>query len=140
MARNRTGKLALGALVAAGIGYAAGVLTAPKSGRETRKDIQTAALKAKREAEAKLKDLHSNLSDMISNAKRQMLHMGKSAQNELEQALEQANTAKDKARELLSAIHEGEANNTDLQAAIEEVKQATQHLKSFVKENAKPQK
>ena len=44
-------KLAVGTLIGAGIGYLAGILTAPKSGRETRQDIKDATLKAKTEAE-----------------------------------------------------------------------------------------
>lgn len=135
MEKRRTGKLALGAAVAAGIGYAAGVLTAPKSGKETRKEIQSSALKVKREAEARLKTMHSNLTSLIGKVKHQSVNLGKKAQDELDKALDQANTAKDKAREILSAIHEGEANDSELQAAIDDVKRATDHLKSFVKNN-----
>ena len=36
-------KFALGALFAAAIGYIAGILTAPKSGKETREDLKNAA-------------------------------------------------------------------------------------------------
>lgn len=41
------GKFAVGALVAAAAGFVAGILTAPKSGKETREDLKYAALKAK---------------------------------------------------------------------------------------------
>lgn len=44
-------KYALGTAVAAGIGYVAGILTAPKSGKETRQNIQDQAIKAKKESE-----------------------------------------------------------------------------------------
>ena len=59
MAKN-TGKWAAGAVVAGVAGYVAGILTAPKSGKETREDIKHAATKAKTEAEKKLKELHSD--------------------------------------------------------------------------------
>jgi phage gp36-like protein len=44
-----------------------------------------------------------------------------------------AKTAKEKIRELLSAVHEGGADDKDLQAAIKDATKAVEHLKSFVK-------
>lgn len=137
MAKPRTGKVALGAVVAAGIGYAAGILTAPKSGKQTRKAMQKAAVKAKKEAEAKLKELHSDLSDLITSGKRQAKATTDKAKGGLDDALTKAQGAKDKARQLLSAVHEGEADDKDLKKAIDEVKKATKHLKSFVKKDVK---
>lgn len=58
---GKSGKIAVSAIIAATAGYVAGILTAPKSGKETRKDIQDKALKAKREAEARLKALYSDI-------------------------------------------------------------------------------
>jgi gas vesicle protein len=57
------GKFALGALVGAAAGLIAGILTAPKSGKETRGDIKAKAAELKTEAakraeEAKLKADH----------------------------------------------------------------------------------
>lgn len=46
----KTNKLALGAIVGAAVGIAAGILTAPKSGKETRDDIKQKAGDAKRKA------------------------------------------------------------------------------------------
>ncbi len=135
MAKQRTGKLAIGAVVAAGIGYAAGILTAPKSGKTARRNIQKATVKAKNEAEAKLKHLHSDLSDVIAQSKRQAKAATIKTKVGLDDALKTAQTAKDKARQLLSAVHEGEADDKDLQKAIDEVKKATLHLKSFVKKD-----
>lgn len=137
MAKQRAGKLAMGAALAAGIGYAAGILTAPKSGKQTRRDLQKAAVKAKKEAEARLKVLHSDLSDLIAKGKKQTKTATSKAKSELDEALVKAQAAKDKARQLLSAVHEGEADDKDLQKAIDEVKKATKHLKSFVKNDTK---
>jgi gas vesicle protein len=139
MAKRRGSRLAMGALVAAGIGYAAGVLTAPKSGRETRRDLQRAALKAKKDAEAKLKKLHSDLDELIVKGKSQTKNLGQRAKADMNSALDKAQKAKDKTRQLLSAIHEGEAEDKDLQKAIKEVKDATEHLKKFIKKDAKPE-
>ncbi len=131
--RKRGNSVALGALLVAGIGYVAGVMTAPKSGRETRKDIQRAALKAKSEAEHKLKDLHSELTQLIDESLKKGKNLKQTAKNELVDALSTAQVTKEKARELLSALHEGEADDKDLQKAIKEVKASIDHIKKYLK-------
>lgn len=133
MTKNKGGKLAAGAFIAAGVGYAIGVLTAPKSGRETRKDLQKTAMKAKKEAETKLKDMHSKLNGLISKAKEKSKQIGNKTGNEMKDVLDNAKRARDKARELLSALHEGEADNKELQQAIDDIKSATHDLEKFIK-------
>jgi gas vesicle protein len=124
--------LALGAVLIAGAGYVAGLLTAPKSGKETRKDIRAAALKAKTEAERRLKLAHSELSKLLDQATI-LARSGKAkASEELQKAIAQAEIVRKKTRELLSAIHEGEAEDKDLQKAIDEVKKSIKHLKQYV--------
>jgi gas vesicle protein len=49
----KSSKIAIGAIVGAGIGIVAGILTAPKSGRETRDDIKRKADDLKGQANAK---------------------------------------------------------------------------------------
>ena len=137
MGKNGARNLAVGAAIAGLAGYVTGILTAPKSGKETRKDIQTAAAKAKRDAEAQLKKLHSEIDDVITKAKAKVSIGKKTAQKDLHLAIAKAETAKEKAREILSALHEGDADDKDLQKAIEGVKQATSHLKSYL-EKKKP--
>lgn len=48
------GKIAVGAILGALVGIAAGVLTAPRSGKETRTDLKTKAGNLKRSASDKL--------------------------------------------------------------------------------------
>ncbi|HSX46934.1 MAG TPA: YtxH domain-containing protein [Patescibacteria group bacterium] len=130
MVRKKT--IALGTVIAAGVGYVAGLLTAPKSGRETRQDIRSAALKAKTEAERKLKQAHSELTTMLDEAAT-LAKKSKGKVNEgLNKARKQAETVRQKTREVLSAIHEGEAEDKDLQKAIDDVKKASAHLKKYL--------
>lgn len=124
--------LAIGGLILAGASYVAGVLTAPKSGKETRKDIKKAAIKAKMEAEKKLKKAHSELSDLVDEAKKSAEKATKGADAELKKAITQAEKVRQKSREILSAVHEGEAQNKDLENALQDVKQAAKHLKTFL--------
>lgn len=127
--------IAVGAMLAAGIGYAVGLLTAPKSGKETRKDIERTVVRTKKEAERRLKELHSELSSVMDKAKKQLVVSKGAAKSELSDMLLKAQSAKEKAREMLSAIHEGDAEDKDLKMAIEDVNKALDHLKKYLKTN-----
>lgn len=135
---SKKSNFAIGTIVAAGAGYLAGILTAPKSGRETRKDIQANAQKAKSEAERKLKQAQGEMTKLIDEATVEVKKAGDKANVEVKKALETAGKVRQKTRELLSAVHEGEAEDHDLQKAIDEVKQATTHLKKYI-EKKKPE-
>ena len=132
MAKKNSGKWAIGTLVAAGVGYLAGILTAPKSGKETRKDIKQAANRAVTESEKKLKELHSDLDKLIASGRKRAGAAGTKARTELDKALSKAQVAKDKARGILSAVHEGEADDKDLDKAVKEAKEALKHLKQYL--------
>lgn len=125
-------KYALGTAVAAGIGYVAGILTAPKSGKETRQDIQDQAVKAKKESEKKLKDLNAELTTLMSTTKTKLKNAEVGAKTELQKALDKATMAKDRSRQILSAFHEGESEDKDLQKAVNEVHNAIDHLKDYL--------
>ena len=128
--------IAIGAAIAAGVGYLAGILTAPKSGKETRKDIEKVASKAKRDAEQQLKNLHAELSDLLDRVATGKDHLKKDA----EHLVDRAQSAKNKAREMLSAIHEGDADDKDLKRAITEVNDALAHLKKYLSADDKTSK
>lgn len=135
--RKRERNIAIGTLIAAGIGYAAGVLTAPKSGRETRKDLQQAAVKAKKEAEKNFKQLHGELTKLIAAGKKHGKNLAATKKKEFDAVLEKAESAKQKVREILSSIHEGDAEDKDLQKAVTEVKAAIEHLGKYIEKEPK---
>jgi gas vesicle protein len=124
--------LAVGGLAIAGLSYLAGILTAPKSGRETRKDLQKAALKAKAESERKLKKAHSELSDLLDQASKTADRSKTKLTDEWKSIIEHAESVRNKSRELLSAVHEGEAEDRDLQRAIAEAKKSITHVKKYI--------
>lgn len=132
--KNNTSKVvALGAVVAAGVGYAAGLLTAPKSGKDTRKDIAHSATKAKIKAEKQLKSLNTELNDLIDEGEAKVKKAKTKASAELKEAVAKAKAAKEKGREVLSAIHHGDADDPDLQKAIKEVQRAKKNLGKYLK-------
>jgi gas vesicle protein len=130
-------KIAVGTVVGGVVGYVTGLLTAPKSGKETRKDIHDTAVKAKTEAEKQLKKLHNELGELILRGKSEAGKLSTTARAELEMVLQKATGAKDKVREILSAIHEGDdAQDKDLQKAVKEASQAAEHLRNYLAKHA----
>jgi gas vesicle protein len=135
--RNRNNqnlkKLALGSGIAAVAGFLVGILTAPKSGKETRNDIKDASEKGRINAEKELKKLHTDLDNVIKQAKEQSKKLGKKTSEEMKIALEKAQDTKEKVREVLSAFHEGDAEDQDLKRAVKNANDAIEHLKEFMK-------
>ena|ERR1044072_344392 len=130
--KNTTKRFALGTLFAAAAGYVAGILTAPKSGRETRKDIKETAEKTISETEKQLKKLHTELSELLIQAKSRGEKLTGKAREEMDVAVKTTHIVKEKAREILSAVHEGDADDKDLKKAVQESQKAIDHLKSFL--------
>ncbi len=64
------GKFALGAIIGAIAGGIAGILTAPKSGKETRADLKDKAGKAKLEAELKASKVKLDAQTKLDDASR----------------------------------------------------------------------
>lgn len=133
MAKSTVKKFAIGAVVAAAAGYVAGILTAPKSGKETRKDIKDTAKATYTMAEKELKVLHTELDKLLNEALGRSNELKGVARENLEKAVAGAKVAKEKARELLSAVHEGDADDKDLKKAIDEANKAITHLKTYLK-------
>lgn len=134
--KDSTKKFALGAGIAAAAGYLAGILTAPQSGKETREDIKNTAVTTIREAEKQLKRLHTELNDTIAAAKEEAERLTGKAKKELDAAIEVSKDAKEKIREILSAVHEGRAEDKELQRSIRDAKKAIAHLKAYLKSRA----
>ncbi len=125
-------KIAITTLAAAAAGYLAGILTAPKSGKETRKEIKDVTVKGYSEAEKHLKKLHTELNETLDEAKKKAATLNGKAMEELVAAINVAKDGKDKARQILSAVHEGEAQDKDLAKAIKDVQASLDHLKKFL--------
>ena len=131
--QNVAKKVAIGSAIAATVGYLVGILTAPKSGKETRGDIKDAAARTMAEAEKELKKLHTELDKAIKQAKSNSAKLSVKAKKELDDLIVKAKVAKDKTREVLSAIHDGGADNKELDKAIKDANDSIEHLKQYLK-------
>lgn len=114
MAKN---KFALGAVIAALTGFAAGLLTAPKSGKETREDIKDAALKtkdnvvdeaekAKVVATQKAQDVKQKAEDVAADVKAK-------ADEVIEDVTDRAVELKERAEQAVEGAKKGYSKNPD---------------------------
>jgi gas vesicle protein len=126
-------KFAIGAALSAAAGYIAGVLTAPKSGRETREELKQTAADTYSAAEKELKKLHTELGDVIAEAGDRLSSLRGKGEKSLDEAVSKGQKAKDKAREVLSSLHDGEAEDKDLKKAIAEATKAVENLRNYLK-------
>ena len=126
-------KLAIGAAIAGVVGYVSGILTAPKSGRETREDIADKAEDIKEGTEEQLQNAHDELSDLLKTAKNKSVALSSKARGEFNEAVVAAKDAQNKASYVLKAVRAGEADDPALNKAIKQAKQAQKNLAKFLK-------
>lgn len=126
-------KVIIGTAVAAAAGYVTGLLTAPKSGKETREDIKEAAKKRREDALKELKHLQSELDKVMDQAKERMGKMSSKAKDELQTALSKARETKEKTGEVISAVRHGDAEDADLKRAIQSAQSSIENLKDYLK-------
>jgi gas vesicle protein len=126
-------KIALGAALAGAAGYLAGLLTAPKSGRAIRKDISDAAGSNLSDIEKQVKELQSELGDLLDSTKAHSGEYSGKAQDELKNLLGKAKDSKEKMRKVITAVRDGdETNDKDLKKAMTDARHAIKHIKDFI--------
>lgn len=130
---NTAKKIAIGSAIAAAVGFVAGILTAPKSGRATRQDIKDTAGKGITEAEKDVQTLQTEIDKAVKQAKANKDKLGKAAQKELNDLVERAKDGKDKAGDVLGAVRAGEAEDRDLDRAVKAANRSLTHLKKYLK-------
>lgn len=126
-------RIAIGALLAGAVGYVTGILTAPKSGKETREDISDKASELKDEGAEHLQDLRDELDELLRDAKDKTVALSAKAREEFNEAVVSAKDAKNKAGTVLKAIKAGEAEDPDLNRAIRQARQAKKNLGKYFK-------
>lgn len=124
---------AIGALIAGAAGYITGVLTAPKSGKETREDIVDKAEDIKQSAEDQLQAAHDEVADLVKSAKQKTLALNAKARGEFNEAVASAKDAQNKGASVLKAVKAGEASDPELNKAIRQLKQAQKNLAKYLK-------
>ena len=126
-------KIAVGSAIAGAVGYLAGILTAPKSGDQTRKEITGKASDLVNDAEGQLQDLNDELKDLIKSTKSKTVALSSSARAEFNEAVVKAKDAQNKSSQVLKAAKAGEAGDPDLNKAVKQARQAIKNLGKFLK-------
>ncbi|HET9850626.1 MAG TPA: YtxH domain-containing protein [Candidatus Saccharimonadales bacterium] len=131
--QNTGKKLAAGAALGGIAGYLAGLLTAPKSGAQTRQDLGVKAGGVKSEAENQLQSVADELAQALKSAKTKTATGGAKARADLNEAVIKAKDAQNKASEVLKAVRAGEAANPELNRAVKQGRQALRNLSKYLK-------
>lgn len=126
-------KLAIGSAIAGAAGYLAGVLTAPKAGDQTRKDILNKSGDLKDDTKEQLQDLNAELKDLIKNTKVKTVALSSTARAEFNEAVVKAKDAQNKSAQVLKAARAGEATDPDLNKAVKQARMAIKNLGKFFK-------
>ncbi len=125
--------VAIGASLAAVAGYVAGILTAPKSGKQTRKAIERGAKKQVKHAEKELAKLHNEFDSLVTDVKAKSAKATDKASKELTSLVEKAKTAKEKAATIVVSVKKGEAEDKELNKAIVEANKAIDNVRKYLK-------
>jgi gas vesicle protein len=126
-------KVAAGSAIAGAVGYLAGILTAPKSGKQIRGDVTDVAEGVRDDAAIELKGLNDELKQVIKDTKLKTVALSSSARAEFNEALVRAKDAQNKATQVLKAAKAGEAEDPDLNKAAKQSRQALKNLGKFLK-------
>lgn len=106
-------KLGLGILIGAAAGLVTGLLTAPKSGKETRQDIKDKAKEVKGSAERKLKDAHKELIKLSDEAKLKAKSLQGKAKDEMNELSVKADELKERVKNAITSIKSGDDDGDD---------------------------
>jgi gas vesicle protein len=131
--QNTGKKMALSAVVAGVAGYLGGILTAPKSGKETRKDIVENAEGFKEDAEDQLKKANDELKVLLKDTKTKSVALSAQAREEFNEAVLRAKDAQNKASTTLKAVKNGAADDPDLNKAVKQARLAVKNLSKYFK-------
>lgn len=123
---------AIAGLIGVGVGVAVGILTAPKSGKETRKDIVDGSVKLKDELFKRYHDVQTSLSEAIDHAISQLNSFKGSSKESLEDLIAKAKDAEFKALDIFRAVKAGESDNKDLDKAVDHANKAKENLVKYL--------
>lgn len=131
--QNTGKKLAAGAALGGFLGYVAGILTAPKSGSETRKGIADKAGEVKNDAADQLEKASEELTAALTSAKTKSAGLNAKAREEYNEAVVKAKDAQNKASQVLKAFRSGQAEDPELNKAVKQARLALRNLGKYLK-------
>ena len=128
MAKKRN-KFALGTVFGAVTGLVAGLLLAPKSGKETRQDIKRAAGNIIEDS----KKVQQELARVIKAADERLRRAGRRAGSKQKELVKQTKAANRKLTAIIKSVTQGQASDRDLSQATNRAKESLAALKKYLK-------
>lgn len=128
--------LAIGAAVGAVAGVVTGILFAPKSGKETRKDVKDTAVKVVNKVEEESKKVHSDLNTAIQNVEKLAKEKGNEVADRAKDVLKMAEDAKNTLTTKLKEFGDNKnvtAAESDLKEAVKKAEKAQSELAKLLK-------
>jgi gas vesicle protein len=135
MSAKSTKKMGLGILIGAVAGVVTGLLTAPKSGKETRADIKNKAKDVRGSAERKLKDAYKDVSKVSDDLKAKTKNLTGKAKTDMTVYSVKADELKAKLKAAITSVKNGD--NDDDDATIDTLLKDLSALKDKIKTKAK---
>jgi gas vesicle protein len=123
-------RFGLGIIIGAVAGVVTGLLTAPKSGKETREDIKNKAGEIKGSAERKLKEAHKELGKLSDEAKLKAKELQGKAKEEAEELGKKADELRERVKAAITSIKSGDDDNDD--ATIDQLLKDLSALKNKI--------
>lgn len=125
-------KLGLGVIIGGLIGFIVGIFSAPKSGEESRKDVQKQLEQVKKSTETRLKEVYKELDQMSKEAKLQTKRAEGKARKEIEEAGIKADELKFRLKEAITIVKQDRhhPDETNFEDVLNEVKQFTGDMKA----------
>ncbi len=128
-------KLGLGILIGAAAGVVTGILTAPKSGKETRQVLKNKALEVKGSAERKLKNAHKDLNRLADDAKVKARTLQGKAKDEMDGYGKKAEELRDSVKAAITSIKSGDDDSDE--ASVDQLLKDLTALKDKITGKAK---
>jgi gas vesicle protein len=110
---GNSNKFFLGALFGAIIGGIAALLTAPKSGKETREDIKKKTAEMSQDALRQYRKLEGELDKRIADAKKIAQHLEGTTKDELENMIKQGQKVRDRASSAIDDLKKNVQHKAD---------------------------
>lgn len=130
--KNLLKKVTLGAALAGAAGYVAGILIAPRTGKQSRKKLSNAGKQELIDNQERLKLLYSELGMLVNNAKAEGKVMEGKHLEKFKSVIDNAKESRDKLEQLVDAVKKGRAEDKNLDKAIKDAEKAVKHVKRFL--------
>ncbi len=85
------------------------------------------------ETEKELKELHKDLTNALEKATAEAKKFKGQGQEKLNELIKDAKVAQKKVKDVLSAIRQGDAEDPELKAAVQQASEAKKHLTNYFK-------